>query len=251
MKRALLATLWIGAVAAAFAVALQVSGLLAPLASWVARMGLPSGGVGFANFLLVIVLSFAVAWTLLQVPTVLRRVGLVAFLVADLLGATWLSGSVGSSFPPLPAIAAAVIAALLVFVFDATRSSRQRRETARLFVGRLAQPGLDRLTESAGLDLSEPATREASFVFCEIANQAELIDELPAAICAQLASEFTEFARTLFCRLAVICTGRMAMGYACSLAFRTRASNMRSRRRAPRSLSGIAFAPPRRRNRIR
>ena len=75
MKRALLATLWIGTVATAFAVALQVSGFLAPLASWVARMGLPSGDVGFANFLLVIVLSFAVAWTLLQVPEALRRWG--------------------------------------------------------------------------------------------------------------------------------------------------------------------------------
>ena len=107
MKRALLATLWIGTVATAFAVALQVSGFLVPLASWVARMGLPSGDVGFANFLLVIVLSFAVAWTLLQIPEAPRRVGLVIFLVADLLGATWLFESVGSSFAPLPAIAAA------------------------------------------------------------------------------------------------------------------------------------------------
>jgi class 3 adenylate cyclase len=198
MKRALLATLWIGAVAAAFAVALQVSGFLAPLASWLARMGLPSGDVGFGNFLLVIVLSFAVAWTLLQVPAVLRRVGLVAFLIADLLGAALLLGSVGSSFAPLPAIAAAVIAALLVFISDATRSSRQRQETARLFVGRLAQPGLDRLTEGAGLNFSEPTTREASFIFCEIANQAELIDELPAAVCAQLTREFTDFASAHF-----------------------------------------------------
>jgi adenylate cyclase len=199
MKRALLATLWIGTVAAAFAVALQASGLLVPPASWLARtMGLSSGTVGFGNFLLVIVLSFAVAWTLLQVPGVLRRVGLVAFLVVDLLGAAWLLESAGSSFPPLPAIVAALVAALLVFVSDATGSSRQRQETARLFAGRLAQPGLDRLAEGAGLNLSEPATREASFVFCEIANQAELIDELPAAVCAQLAREFTGFASARF-----------------------------------------------------
>ena len=199
MKRALLATLWIGAVAAAFAVALQVSGMLAPPASWLARtMGLSDGTVGFGNFLLVIVLGFATAWALLQVPEALRRVGLVAFLVADLLGAAWLLENVGSSFPPLPAIVAAVIAALLVFVSDATRSSRQRHESARLFVGRLAQPGLDRLTESAGLNLSESATREASFVFCEIANQADLVDELPAAVCAQLTREFTDAASARF-----------------------------------------------------
>ena len=187
MKRAFLATLWIGALAAAFAVTLQMSGLLARPASWLHQViGLPpDGAVGFGNLLLVIGLGFAVAWALLQVPEAIRRGALVIFLVADLLGAAWLFKSAGSFFPPLPAIVATIIAALLVFVLDFTRSGRRRQETARLFAGRLAQPGLDRLTESTGLDLSEPATREASFVFCEIANQADLIDELPAAVCAQ------------------------------------------------------------------
>jgi class 3 adenylate cyclase len=200
MKRALLATLWIGSVAAAFAVALQTSGLLTRPASWLQKViGLsPNEPVGFANFLLVIVLSFAVAWTLLQVPEAIRRLGLVAFLVADLLGAAWVLQSVGSSFPPLPAIVATIIAALLVVVLDLTRSGRQRQATASLFAGRLAQPGLDRLTESSGFNLSEPATREASFIFCEIANQADLIDELPAAVCAQLTREFTDYASERF-----------------------------------------------------
>jgi adenylate cyclase len=89
---------------------------------------------------------------------------------------------------------------LLVVAVDLTRSGRQRQSTARLFIGRLAQSGLDRLTESAGLDLSEPATREASFIFCEIANQADLIDELPAAVCARLTREFTDFASARFLR---------------------------------------------------
>jgi class 3 adenylate cyclase len=199
MKRALLATLWIGTVAAAFAVALQLGLFLEPPASWLARtIGLPSGAVGFGNFLLVIVLSFVVAWTLLQVPEALRRVGLVVFLVADLFGAAWLWESLGSSFAPLPAIVATVIAAVLVFLSGLTRPGRQRRETARLFVGRLAQSGLDRLTESARLNLAEPATREASFLFCEIANQADLIDELPVAACAQLTREFTDYASARF-----------------------------------------------------
>ena len=169
MKRALLATLWIGSVAAAFAVALQTSGLLARPASWLQKVIdlPPNEPVGFANFLLVIVLSFAVAWTLLQVPEAIRRLGLVAFLMADLLGAAWVLESVGSSFPPLPAIVATIIAALLVVVLDLTRSGRQRQATASLFAGRLAQPGLDRLTESSGLNLSEPATREASFIFAK------------------------------------------------------------------------------------
>ncbi len=200
MKRALLATIWIGSVAAAFAVALQTSGFLARPASWLHQViGLtPDEPVGFGNFLLVIVLGFTVAWTLLQVPEAIRRGGLVAFLVANLLGAAWVLESAGRSFPPLPAIAATIVAALLVVVLDLTRSGRQRQETASLFVGRLAQPGLDRLTESSGLNLFEPATREASFIFCEIANQADLIDELPAKVCAQLTREFTDYASERF-----------------------------------------------------
>ncbi len=202
MKRAFLATLWIGAFAAAFAVALQMSGLLARAASWLGRViGLPPNEVvSFGNLLFVIVLSFALAWTLLQVPEAIRRLGLVAFLIAELVGAAWVLGRAGISFPPLPSVVTTVVAALLVAVLDLTRSGRQRQATARLFVGRLAQSELDHLTESAGLNLSEPATREASFVFCEIANQADLIEELPAAACAQLTREFTDYASERFLR---------------------------------------------------
>lgn len=201
MKRSLIATLWIGPVATAFAVALQVSGLLARPTAWLADlMQAPNEAIGFANFLLVIVLGFAVAWALLQVPDALHRAGLVLFLVADLLGGAWVLASAGIFFPPLPAIVATVVAALLVVVVDLTQSGRQRQSAVRLFVGRLAQPGLDRLTASAGLDLAEPATREATFIFCEIANQADLIDELPAASCAQLTREFTDYASARFLR---------------------------------------------------
>jgi class 3 adenylate cyclase len=200
MKRAFLATLWIGSVAASFAVALQISGLLARPASWLHQLiGLPPNvPVFFGNFFLVILLSFAAAWTLLQVPQSIRRAGLVVFLVADLLGAAWVLAKFGIIFPPLPAIVVTIGAALLVVVLDLTRSGRQRLETANLFIGRLGQPGLDRLTENKGLNLSEPATREASFIFCEIGNQIDLIDELPAAVCAQLTREFTDYASERF-----------------------------------------------------
>src|SRR6476660_7688134 len=201
MKRSLVATLWIGTVATAFALALQLSGLLARPAAWLAdMMAAPNEAPGFGNYLLVIALAFAVAWALLQVPEAIRRVGLVAFVVVDLIGGAWVLGSSGISFAPLPGIMATIVAALLVVLVDLTRSGRQRQATARLFIGRLAQSGLDRLTKSDGLDLSQPTTREASFVFCEIANQADLIDELPVAACAQLLREFTDYASARFRR---------------------------------------------------
>jgi class 3 adenylate cyclase len=200
MKRAFLDTLLIGSVAAALAIALQMSGLLARVASRLHPViGLaPNERVFFSYFVFIIVLSFAVTWTLLQVSQPLRRAGLVVFVIADLIGAAWVLAKFGKTFPPLPGIIAAIAAALLAVVLDLTESSRQRRKTANLFAGRLSQPGLDRLTESRGLNLSEPATREASFIFCEIANQADLIEEFPGAICAQLTREFTELAAQRF-----------------------------------------------------
>jgi adenylate cyclase len=177
-----------------------MSGLLARPASSIHHLiGLPPNEPAFFSyFLFVIALSFAAAWTFLQVAPPLRRAGLAVFLVVDLLGAAWVLAQYGKAFPPVPVIAATIVAALLAVVVDLTESSRQRRKTANLFVGRLAQSGLDRLTESSGLNLSEPATREASFIFCEIANQADLIDEFPATVCAQLTREFTDFASERF-----------------------------------------------------
>jgi len=200
MKRAFLDTLWIGSVTAAFAIALQMSGLLASATSRLHPfIGLrPNEPVFFGYFLFVIALSFGAAWTFLQVSQPLRRAGLVVFLIADLVGTAWVLAKYGKTFSPWPAIIATIIAAILAAVVDLTQASRQRRKTANLFTGRLAQSGLDRLAESSGLNLSEPTTREASFIFCEIANQADLIDEFPGAVCAQLTREFTDFASTRF-----------------------------------------------------
>ena len=115
MKRALLGTLWIGAVAAGLAIALQISGLLArPAAALGQAIGLsPNEAVGFWNFLFLILLSFTVAWTMLQVTGMARQAGLFALLILELLGAAWVLHAAHVSFPPLPAILAATGATLL------------------------------------------------------------------------------------------------------------------------------------------
>lgn len=200
MKRTLLDTLWIGLVATGLAIGLQVSGLLArPAAALTRTLGFwLDGPVGFGNYLVVIALGFGVAWTILQVPETLRRIGFLLFLVADLFVAAWVLRFAGGSFPPLPALVATVVATALALALNATAAARQRRATARLFAGRLAQEGHDRLTKEKALNLAEPLAREASFVFCEIANEADLIDELAPAACAQLTREFIECATGCF-----------------------------------------------------
>jgi class 3 adenylate cyclase len=200
MKRSLLATLWIGAVAAALAIALQTSGLFSHPASLFGRIiGLPpDGAVGFGNFVFVIALSFGVAWTMLQVTETAYRAGLGVALIVELIGAAWVLAAAGVSFPPLPAMLATGIATAFALGVTATQVDRQRQATARLFAGRLAQAAVDRLTENETLNLTEPSAREASVVFCEIANEAELIDDLSPAVCAQLTRQFIECATRRF-----------------------------------------------------
>jgi hypothetical protein len=173
MKRSLVATLWIGAVASAVAIVSQVSGVLArPAALFSKAIGLPpNDAISFGEYLLVPALSFGVAWTMLQVAEGWRRAGLLGLLIVELIVAAWVWQAAGGSFPPLPAMLAAGLAAALACGVTATESGRQRRATARLFEGHLDQATLDRLTESATPNLSEPVACEASFVFCEIANE--------------------------------------------------------------------------------
>ncbi len=200
MKRALLGTLWIGAVATGVAIALQMSGLLArPVALLGRTIGLvPNDHGAFGNYFVAIALGFAVAWTILEVTNAFQRAGILALVIAELIGAAWLLRFVGASFSPSPSIVAVVVAAALAIAVTATRSQRQRRATARLFGGRLAQSAHDRLAQSATLDLSQPIAGEASFVLCEIANEADLIDELSPPVCAQLRREFIDFASKSF-----------------------------------------------------
>ena len=200
MKRALFATLWIGAIAGGLAVALQLSGLLARPSFALARaIGYsPNEPPGFANFLLVLLLAFAVAWAMLQVTESARRFIILLLILAELAGAAWVLHLYQIIFPPLPAAIAVVSATLLAIVVTATSRGRQRRQTARLFGGRLSQAAHDRLAQAEALKLSEPIARQASVVFCEIANEADLIDELSPAQCAQLTREFIESAAHCF-----------------------------------------------------
>jgi class 3 adenylate cyclase len=200
MKRALLGTLWVGTVAAGLALALQISGLLArPAAALGKTIPLPPNDlVGFGNLVFAILRSFAVAWTFLQVTGATRRALLIIVLLLELIGAAWVLQLYKFNFPPLPAIVAVAIASALAIRVSATRAGRQRRATAQAFAGRLAPAAIARLTESEPLNLFEPGAHEVSFVFCEIANAAELIDDLPPATYAQLTGEFIDCARKRF-----------------------------------------------------
>jgi class 3 adenylate cyclase len=200
MKRSLVATFFIGAIAAGVALALEKSGaLLRPELMLGHALGIsPNDTARPGNILLVIALSFGVAWTMLEVTGVWRRSALLALLLVELICAAQVLAGSGVSFQPLPAIVATALTSLLALAFAATRPGQQRRAHARLFRGRLAESAIESLTESRAPDLSQAQAREVTFVFCEIANEAELIEELPADVCSLLTREFIDAASRLF-----------------------------------------------------
>ena len=127
-----------------------------------------------------------------------RRAVLVLVLVLELVGAAWLLHRFEISFSPLPAIVSVLLATALAITVTATRESRQRRATAKAFAGRLAPAAIDRLTEREPLNFFEPSAQEVSFLFCELAHEADLLDDLPPSACAQLTGQFIDCARKRF-----------------------------------------------------
>ncbi len=202
MKRSLLAPFCTGALASAIVVLLQRSGLLLRPEAALARLffggGSPNENLGPGNYLFAVGLGFAVAWTMLQIDEFARRGALLLVLVAELVGAAWILALAHIFFQPLPGILSALIAGALAVATEITLAGRRRRALARLFRGRLADDAIACLTESNMPDLAVPQAREVTFVFCEISNQAELIDEMSPADCAQLTSEFIALASELF-----------------------------------------------------
>jgi adenylate cyclase len=201
MKSSFLGTFWIGGLTAAVVVALQKFGLLLKPEKALNRLlfgvDLPNETITLGNYLLVVVLGFAVAWTMRQIPELRRRAILLFLLLVELLAAAWVLALASVFFQPLPGVLVALLAAALVAVVHLSGSDR-RRALAGLFHGRLAPREIIRLTESNLPDLTEPQTREVTFLFCEIANQAELMDELKPADCARLTTRFIELASELF-----------------------------------------------------
>src|SRR4051812_38506043 len=115
MKRALLGTLWIGALAGGLAIALQLCGWLARPALAVSRWidSAPNESVGFGNFIFVLLLAFAVAFVMLLVVDTGRRLALFCFILAELAGATWVLHLYHITFLPVPATVALLTATLL------------------------------------------------------------------------------------------------------------------------------------------
>ena len=204
MKRALRSTFWIGAVAIALTIALQKFGLLhrpeTLIDRWIFGEDLTDNPLTNGNYLLIVGLGFAVAWTFAEVLKFTRRVALLLLLLAELIGAAGVLALADIYFQPLPGVLVALFATILAVALGFTEAGRRRRNLVRLFSGRLAPAGISRLTDNAGRDHMAPRNHEITFVHCEIANQAQLMEQMTATAYAALMEKLTGLAREVFLR---------------------------------------------------
>lgn len=204
MKRALAATFFCGLIAAVVAIALHKTGVLfhseGRIDHWTFGQTLPNENLGPGNYLLIVVLAFAVSWTVLEVTEWPRRAALVALVVAELFSAAWIFSLGDIHFQPLPAVAVTIFAALLALIPGFTAAGRRYRAYRRLFAGRLSGAQMNRLAEKETPDLSAPGAHEVSFVYCQIENQDGLMDELTAPEYARLMRRLVELAADFFLR---------------------------------------------------
>jgi adenylate cyclase len=201
MKRALVVPLGVGAVSAGVTIGLQLAGVFVrpntQIDIWLGQI-MPDDYRSFGYLIFLLLLSFVVAWVMLQMRNAWRRTAIFALLVAEIIGAAWLFGRFEIAFAPLPALVAISVATALAIAAGFTRSARQHRTMLRLFGAHLGPAAQSRLTTSKSLDPTQPLFREASFVFCEIANEAELIEELTPADCAAVTRQFIMLASEHF-----------------------------------------------------
>lgn len=204
MKRALRSIFWIGAIAIVITIALQKFGLLhrpeTLIDRWLFGEDLADDPLTTGNYLLVVGLGFAVAWTFAEVLKFTRRATLFLLLLAELLGAAGVLALIDIYFQPLPGIVVALLATLLAVALGFTEVGRRRRHLVRLLSGRLAPAGISRLTDKAGHEQIAPLNHVITFVHCEIANQAELMDKIEPTAYVALMEKLTGLAREIFLR---------------------------------------------------
>jgi class 3 adenylate cyclase len=176
MKRSLITALIIGCVVAAVVSVLHATGLLLGLENATGRVisdySSATRVVGDKwQYVFVSLLAFGVVWlTLSGVPRIGVRV-LVAFLMIELLGLSWVCSLYGVFFQPLPSIFAVALAWIATEGWTAFLRRDRSHLVHRFFANRLSRKEFHRVREgTTSFDL-QPKIYKVSVVTCDIADK--------------------------------------------------------------------------------
>src|SRR5207253_5163051 len=182
MKRSLLTALIIGVAVAAVVSALHASRLIlgfetaagTVVSDYTSATRVVSEKL---QYVLILLLALGVAWlSLSSVPRSRIRL-LVAFLLIELLGLSWICSLYRIFFQPLPSVFAAAFALIVAEGWIAFLR-RDRTHLARsLFASRLSSKEFRCVREGTTSFDAQPKAYEVSVVACDVANKYGLADD--------------------------------------------------------------------------
>ncbi|PZR73118.1 MAG: hypothetical protein DLM73_11400 [Chthoniobacterales bacterium] len=220
MKRQLLTALIIGLIVGGIVIGLHVSGwLLRPelaITGLLSREGSATNLVGDRwQYAVVFVLAIGVAWLTLATTRRLRLGGIVAVLLVELVGVTWVLSLYHVFFQPLPAVASAALGFLAPLGFlwfvDYLEVRRSRppkiapaptpRPAPIALVPAVAERPVEKPRARARRgDAEDSAARacEVTAVVCDLANKHDLAEECDPALFAEITEKFIAHAADSF-----------------------------------------------------
>ena len=196
MKRPLLIALLIGLIGSAVVMGLHAAGLLfgAELAvtNLFSRYGIATRTLGDPwQYPLVFVITGGVAWMTAASIRRVRLGGIVAVLMAELLGLAWVGALYHVSFQPLPSIAGAALGFFGAIGLDAAIEWYQARPPKTVALSeRISREELTRITTAEPALDSIAKAYEVTALVCDIANKHDLAEESAPTVFAEITQKF-------------------------------------------------------------
>lgn len=203
MKRSTVAALLIGALVSAAVIVLRVKGILRPLEDALASLFsggfLPSKVVaGGLHYVLVVLLSFGLAWLILS-STRRKRLGWpIALLAVELLVVVWVGLLYQFFFQPLPSLLALGLSFAAANGYAAFAGKSRSSIAKDYFRERLSDEQYTRIASGDLPFTPEAKSYEATAVVCDIANKHDLAEECPPALFAEITERFIGHATESF-----------------------------------------------------
>jgi adenylate cyclase len=153
------------------------SGLDAALANFLARPSPPVVDRGLQYFL-VLLLSFGIAWTTIDLNRVPVKLGIILAALAETVTAVWVANLHGAYFSPFAGITAIIAAAAAAFTYSQTAAGRRKRTVQQLLGDRVSKGTFQRIVDGNAPLKFDGELREATVLVCEIFNHEELLATL-------------------------------------------------------------------------
>jgi len=175
------ATVICGALAALLAAGLlflgAFHGLDARLATFLGRPVPPSGDKGLQCFL-ILLFSFGVAWTTIDIGRLAMKGGIAFAALAETVSSVWVLNLYGVFFSPFASLVAIVLSFGIGLSYAQTSAGRRKRTLHQLLGDRVSPRTFHALLNSDEPLRFDGEFREATVVCCELFNHDELVAAL-------------------------------------------------------------------------